>query len=1006
MSSSGDGTDPQQDLGSTPPDAAAQLMRQFQQTGDRAELERALLLCAPALRRAAVRLAGASDADDLLQECYLIAIRRSATFLPDLRLLPWLLGILNNVARSHHRRGGMLRRGSPSNSDDAVDEATLVGDEPEPATAIDRQEWQRRVVAVAEGLAEPYRTVVLEHLCAETPLVLLAERMGRTPSTVRSQFHRGLQELRRQLPPPMLGGLIAVLAVRDGRAMTATMPTDGKPPLRSRLPMLLGCGLMAALLSMPWWSSTPLAAPATLAPTTVGAVNAAASPGGDASRLAVADDERIAAPSATRALRLRFRSATGSAAADLTVWCDPDYVRGRTVPQVHTNWRSARTDADGIVVFELPKHTTSAVRLHELAVLQFLPPGAADVDWELTAPPGHMVHFECVDGDGRAVADATVFAGGSRGERSPMLPVARSDAHGRGTLRTVLDRTFLHAIAPGHRISPRLQVERSHDPNQRVTARFELPASERSVRGRVLAQDGQPLAGAVVAVWLANDDRRGPVYLVPDAAGSFATEHLPRGNWAAAAVTPEHAMAVQLCGEEETDCSLVLQRGFEVRGRVLLTAGLHPDDLRVATREVDGIPGNPFGATASAIATDGSFVLRNVHRGNFQIAVLDPSNSPIGNAKLEVVDAPPEPLTIDLLPSSVWQVRVVDPRGRAVPGCLLRSDGRAGLVGHLAPDHALTDGEGRGLLRRHTEPRRLSVFLKRGTNHDAFPIRILEHAEPGAGDQALQITVDPEQPRARLRGRLPESVRQLPDRGNLLLRRDAHELMIATDSEGAFDVGDLPPGEGWRLLWRRAEAPLCRIDLAHFDLTPGETKDLGMPELAGIGTLHLRLAAGATTSALHVTVLDDADLALSLATVRQGSEYSCMFPAGRYRLDSNGPDGRRRSQHVELAAGTTTSIAFPAEAGQPCRLFVPDSEAITNLQTLAMTIVSESATTDPPHPMPVAFDAALRGWSLDIDLLPGTYRVSVESGDGAHRGGTIVVSAKPGLQTFPLRLLR
>ena len=66
---------------------------------DRRELEDLI----PALRRYARGLAGsASAADDLVQDCLLLALDRERQFRGE-RLKPWVFAILSNVGRSAHR---------------------------------------------------------------------------------------------------------------------------------------------------------------------------------------------------------------------------------------------------------------------------------------------------------------------------------------------------------------------------------------------------------------------------------------------------------------------------------------------------------------------------------------------------------------------------------------------------------------------------------------------------------------------------------------------------------------------------------------------------------------------------------------------------------------------------------------------------------------------------------------------------------------------------------------
>ncbi|MBL9077830.1 MAG: sigma-70 family RNA polymerase sigma factor [Planctomycetes bacterium] len=983
-------------------DAAADAMRRFQRSGDRAELERALLLSAPALRRAAVRLVGAHAADDLLQECFVVAITRATTFAPDLRLLPWLLGILHNLFRNHRRRRWSLGRWtSPGERAVRPDPDLLAADEPPPATVVDHREWHRRIIAVAEELEEPYRSVVLEHLCNETPLVQLAGRLNRRPGTVRSQLHRGLEELRRRLPTPLLGALAVLLAGRRVRAMAATNASSpGRAPQR---PSVAWFGLAAIVaVSISLWSRSDTGVPAS-PPTAAAAVAKPLATGSTAEVTASTAADRRTVVAATRRLSARFRLPNGAPADDLTVWCDPDFVAGRPVPSVHTGWRQERTDADGLVGFDVPTDTAVALRLHELDPLQVLPPNSRDTDWEFAVSRGARVRFQCVDGEGRPVAFPTLFACGSNGVRSPMLPVARGDAHGFGTTRTSLGRTHLFATAPGHQISERVMVDGSNRPEGIVTARFALSPSQRTVRGRVVDEHGSPLNGAVVAAWVRGSTRSAPIYLQTDAAGDFATEHLPPGVWIAAAIAPGHAMAVRQCEEHESVCDLVLCRGVDVVGNVAFTPATHFERLRIVTRELEGIPDNPLGALGAVVAADGGFVLRNVHAGRFLVGVGERGGTPFATERIEVTGEAPPPLHFTVAATASWQVRVLDPLGHPISDCLVRSYGAVAMVGHLGPEHAVTDAAGRCLLRRHSVPRRIAVHLKLGSTHEVFPIHCIESAGPSEPGKEFCVTIEPGLPRASLHGRIPEQLRVRPDGGGLRLRRVGDDLPITTDPDGTFRVDNLPPGTDWHLIWQRSDPSVCRLDLAVFDLAPGATKDFGELPCAGVGSLALRLAADGGGACMHVSVVDTREYTLLFTTVRRGADFRCQLPVGRYRLDYTGSDGSRCSRSFELKPDAITALELQAGDGLPCRLFVPEAESRTNHLALVVSVEDATATgTVVPHPMLANFDPVSRGWCLDIDLRPGTYQVIAEGGDGDRRGGTIVVGPRQGLQTFPL----
>lgn len=124
-----------------------------------------------------------NDAEDLMQNVFLLAIER----LPALRepgaFGGWLAAIARNLATDHHRRA-----------------RTLVGIDSvkEPATRSDSMEARAALEAIRR-LPEAYRETMMLRLVEGMTGPEIAEKTGLTPDSVRVNLCRGMKLLRAEL---------------------------------------------------------------------------------------------------------------------------------------------------------------------------------------------------------------------------------------------------------------------------------------------------------------------------------------------------------------------------------------------------------------------------------------------------------------------------------------------------------------------------------------------------------------------------------------------------------------------------------------------------------------------------------------------------------------------------------------------------------------------------------------------------------------------------------------
>ncbi len=167
------------------------LFVRYRRRGDVAALGKVFDQAAPEILRVAMHFARHPvEAEDLLQDTFLTAIARAETYDADRPLTPWLIGILKN----HARKLGRRRRRDAGTAADV--ESALVADEPWMDVT-----WSDEVAGAVEALPDPYRQVLVLRLRHDKSPAEIAVLLDLPPATIRSQLHRGLERLRRRLPP-------------------------------------------------------------------------------------------------------------------------------------------------------------------------------------------------------------------------------------------------------------------------------------------------------------------------------------------------------------------------------------------------------------------------------------------------------------------------------------------------------------------------------------------------------------------------------------------------------------------------------------------------------------------------------------------------------------------------------------------------------------------------------------------------------------------------------------
>ncbi len=131
----------------------------------------------------------AVEVDDLVQDVFLLALRRLYTLRDTAAFGGWLAAIARNRATDYHRR-------TPEVAEMAEDMGSTDripgGDE---ATAAEAQ----AVLAAIRGLPQAYREPLILRLVEGMTGPEIAARTGLTPASVRVNLHRGMKQLREKL---------------------------------------------------------------------------------------------------------------------------------------------------------------------------------------------------------------------------------------------------------------------------------------------------------------------------------------------------------------------------------------------------------------------------------------------------------------------------------------------------------------------------------------------------------------------------------------------------------------------------------------------------------------------------------------------------------------------------------------------------------------------------------------------------------------------------------------
>ncbi|MEM7204179.1 MAG: sigma-70 family RNA polymerase sigma factor [Planctomycetota bacterium] len=989
-----------------------QLFALFRTSGRPGRLAELFDRTAPELLRVAMHLTDDPErAEDLVQATYLEAMAAARRFEPGRRVLPWLLGILHNLAREARRDAH--RRSRPAGPRPAP-----VAD---PAAAASHGELTRAVDEAIETLPEVYRPILVLHLQHGFGPAEIAHVLRRSPGTIRSQLARGLKQLRAALPAGFASTV--ALSLRAGRGLAAVrravvwqavwaLPRLWLAQMGSAVaapkPIVVATVVAAsfAVISSLGWLGRDRGAEGAAAPLTgAGAIRAAAA-GKQLASSPASSHRRPVAPVSGRALDprpatliVRVESPRPGDRVGVLVMARPLALGDGLLAE-----RRCRTDAQGIAAFsELPAGPVQ-VRLDRRGGprLELEPGGRVAASVDLGS--GLVVRGRVVDERGTPVPGAGVWV--AEGGHADMGAIAtQADAHGHFRLA---------GLAPGHLLAARAddyQMKAPVLPPADGAMDLVVGAASATVRGRVTDPDGRPVPGALVRV----GTERPPFYLLdPDGGPQRLVTNRPpvtaitdeRGEYSVRSATPSpglrvfaratgrvgaSAVAAVAAGATATR-DFVLREGCVAHGCVSFRGQPLPGVSVIAHPPSPGLP--EWWAAAATTDASGDYWLTGVAPGDVELHLRAAARGVTQRSFAATAGA-----------EHRWDVEWSE--SPALAGVLSGPDGLpcAGAVVRL---------EGSGAWHSTTDAHGVFEFVALDDEAHRVLVQVPGAAVPVwlVAREGLRLPVDDlrlglaatEIPTARLRGvvRAPDGS---PAAGaTVRLRHDANPewAEFAADASGRWHVEPLTPG---RYYMRVVADDLPALDPGPFDLPPRGNVDLGVLESQRGARVGLRLLVASHPSAerVQVAVHSAAGARVYFRDLVAWDHRTPPLPSGRYRVAVWGHAVPLLSRLVDVpeTGQVDVELAVVPSLLQRVRVEATDPAVLppgVNMRVEWVHEASQAVATQ---------DLWLRRGGPTVAeqrLVPGRYTVRVRTSGGATAERVVAVGDDPG--TVVLRVGR
>ena len=931
---------------------ADRLFDRFRRTGDPKLLARVFDLTAPELGRIASYLCrDRNDAEDAVQSAFTAALEHRDEWDGARPLLPWLLGLLAN--RVQQQRRAANRKPDPAR-------VSVPTPTPSPPAVAAGREFEHAFQRALAEVPEPFASVLRHHLVDGEAPFEIAARLGVPAATVRTRLHRGLDHLRARLPAgaallatPLLLPSAALAAVR--LRVLATLPGGSTVPvIAAPSAGLLAVVVTAAALAVAvgiWWQAARSDAPL---------LGAAAESGGSSSaalaavepRRATANNgagsssgnERSPAPIDGKAgtVRVLVRHAASKAPlVDVPVQVAAVEPATETGPNLAATALPApqasaagdpprvaviRTDVTGRGTLTLRAGKAEVVVLgHAAKLAAVVVPADGAVDCTVDVPVSFTAAVRVVDADGKPVAAARIL--GERdgfGNSDDVAPVelGRSDADGRWRSARTEYKLAVWAAA-----DDRADAAPAWLSDDRETE-LRLGGTAVPLAGRVLAADGQPLAGVLLAcvpegqqvlqnAWVTRTGPDGSFTL----RGRSSGRHHVLVQPPATGRGPVLAMATNVPAVGDRDWTIRLPAPAQLRVTVSRSSGAPLHASVLATSADPELPRWLQYRLAQQSQTDGNgeSLLADLMPGSWRIELSGGTGQQIVHTVVLAAGAR-EHLRHTFAATTELVVEVVDKAGAPVPGL------RVQIV--EGGEEPRTDGNGR------------VRFAEIGAGAHDVVVTPATNSLPIARQQvrtgALARIVVPTPPAAaRVRGRLRAPAGQSVADCALQLgqwqfdprARPATAEVALDAATGAFVVEAVPAGSyGLTVLGAQGVVAVRGpIEVAAANAEPGgpPTIDLGVVDV-GLGSLRVR-AEGSSQAGLRLaTAVAGSDLFVPASRgADAGSAPTMELPAGRWRALVWGQATQPSFVAIEVQPGALTEAVVAPQPGIATTLRLP-----------------------------------------------------------------------------------